>query len=352
MNNLKTKKATPCSKNIITSIIAPALVFVVALIVGFFAGFSKGLDFKGGVLVSINAQSYNLTDEKEYATFKNKVDLVLNENNVEGYIYSVEKDSITYDDVLVVKIDVSSYKGNKTALVETLKNDIISEFYSDVELNQIELRNLVSVSTFKDVVDMWSLISTILASLVALLLVCIYVGFRVDFHTSILCLLSAPIAIALSFSLIMLTRVKLYQTVLSVIPMITILASILTFVFAKKTNKLLKSGAYVRKSNYVLADDAVETFKNGLIKFAIILLAGLALVGILNIANPVLFFALSIIEALIATVYTVLFIIPALFGLTFVRKVKREKVKKEQKEDKLVEADVLKETDLDNLVSN
>lgn len=352
MNNIKSKKATPCSKNIITSIIAPVLVLIVAVTVGLIAGFNKGLDFKGGVIASVNSQAYNLTDEKEYSAFKNKVDAVLNENSVEGYIYSVEKDSTTYDDVLVVKIDISGYKGNKLALVNSLKSDLIAEFYSDVELNQIEYRNLVSVSIFSSVVDMWHLISTILACLVSLLLICLYVGFRVDFHTAVLCLLSAPISIALTFSLIMLTRVKLYQSILAIIPMITICASMLTFIFAKKVRKLLKTDAYVRKSNYILADDSVNAFKTGLIKFFAVLLFALILVALLNISNPVLFFALSIAEALIATIYTSLYIIPALFGLTFVRKVKQEKAIKEHKNEKLVEAEVLKETDLDNLVSN
>ena len=51
--------------------------------------------------------------------------------------------------------------------------------------------------------------------------------------------------------------------------------------------------------------------------------------------------------------YSNLFVLPGLFSKTFVRKQRKAKKQKQIKNDKkLTEEEVMKETDLDNLVSN
>ncbi len=355
MSNLKSRKVNSKanSKNILTSLVVPALVAVVAIILAIVLGFNQGLDFKGGLLVSVTAETQNLQEEIEYNTFKDSVDSVLEANGVKGSVYLVEENAVTYQDVLVVKIDYSASEQDTSAIVEAIKSGLVSEFYSSLSSQEIELRNLVQVSTFGSVVDAWNIVSTILASLVALLIICVYIGFRSDVHTAMLSLLSAVISNLLAVSLIVITRVQTYQMMLAVVPFVAVLSAMLTFMFVKKAKSILKENDnFVRKSNYALADEAIKRTKKKTLLFVGLFACTLLLVALVNLANPILFLGFALVEAIIATTYTSLYIMPALFGLTYVRKVKREKTKKIEKQEKLEEADVLKETDLNNLVSN
>ena len=118
MNNM-TAKQKSISKNIITSLFIPVVVCLLGIILSVVVGFNQGLDFKGGVIVSVVSETADLNDGKEYAVFKSKVDSVLLDNNVSGSVYIIEKDAITYNDVLVVKID---YKGTEERLQEKKKD--------------------------------------------------------------------------------------------------------------------------------------------------------------------------------------------------------------------------------------
>ena len=73
---------------------------MLAIILAICVGFNKGMDFKGGIIVSVMAEEQNLEEEKEYSTFKYRLDEVLEENGVKGSIYLLEKDSVSYNDVL------------------------------------------------------------------------------------------------------------------------------------------------------------------------------------------------------------------------------------------------------------
>ena len=89
-------------------------------------------------------------------------------------------------------------------------------------------------------------------------------------------------------------------------------------------------------------------------KLLIAAISALAIVlfSLTNITNNVLDFGLALLMSLVAIMYTYLFVCPPVFALTFVRKIKKERQKEKVEEAKLNEAEVLKETDLDNLVSN
>ena len=352
-NKNKTQKIN-FSKNIFTSLVIPAFVLVVALVVGIIFGFNKGLDFNGGIIVSIVADSQNLEVAKEYNSFVGEVNSVLSENNVSSASYLLEKDSTTYKDILVVKISYSGSEEDSSKLVENLKSDFVSKFYSNTSESEIELRNLVNVSSFGSSVDNLNIVSTILATLVVILLICIYVGLRtMSMHTAILTFLSSVMSSILTLALILLTRIQIYAYTLAIIPFASIISAMMAFAFIKKTKELLKTGNYERKANNILSDDAVkQNLKPTLIIASIACVASL-LFTFINITNVSTYMGLSVFVSVIALVYVNLFIIPAIFALTYVRRIKKERAKKESKiEASLQESEVLKETDLDNLVSN
>lgn len=355
MNKLQSKISntkTNFSKNLILNAVVPAVIIVVALVIGIVFGFNKGLDYNGGVMVSIVADTQNLENSKEYSQFKSDVDSVLNENGVGGSVYLLEKDSTTYKDILVVKIAYNGNEEKTQELIEGIKTGLIAEFYSETSQNEIELRKLVQVTTFGSQVNSWTIISTILASLITVLLICVYVGFRNGLFTSVLTVLSSTISTALAFAVIMLSRIQINSVTIAVIPFVAILSALATFMFAKKAKQLSKNDNYSKKQNYILANDAVKSnlFSTLLVSYILGIIA-LAF-ALVNICNPVIWFGLSLLAGIIAVVYTNLFVIPAIFALSFVRRVKKERVKQKNNQSSLNEEEILKETDLDNLVSN
>lgn len=355
MNNMKTNfKNTKFnfSKNIITSIVIPAVLLVTAIIMGIILGFNKGIDFNGGILVSVTAENQNLEVTQEYNSFVNDVNTILNENGVSGAVYMVEKDSISYNDVLVVKIEYTGSAEESEALINAIKTDLISKFYSEVSESQIELRNLVNVSTFGASVDVWNIVATLLATIVAVALICIYVGLRADVHTAMYALVSSFGASLLATALVMASRIQVNASSLAIIPFVSILSVMVTYLFMKNAMALIKTGNYERKSNFVVANDATKNSLTKVISIGGIAVLASLLFALLNITSPVVYLGLTVLAGIISVIYTNLFIIPAIFGLTYVRKVKKEKQKKSEQTAKLDEAEVMKETDLDNLVSN
>lgn len=340
------------SKNIITSLFVPALAVVLALVLGIIVGFNQGMDFKGGIYVSVLSENKNLEVAEEYNQFKTDVDTVLEANGVSGSIYIVETESTTYSNVLVVKINYTAddAKSKVTAIENGLKNT----FFEGVSDGEIENRNLLSVSTFGSNVSGLDILSTILASLIATLAICIYIFARSGLFSAVLSFLSAFVSNALAWALILFSRVPVNKETLAVVSVVSIVSTIVTFLFTRKAKVLLASTSeYERKSNFELANNAVKSILYPTMLIGAFALIALIVFGALNISVPVLYFSLALICATVSIVYTNLFIIPAIFGLAYVRKVKKQKEKKKAEETtKLTEQEVMAETDLDNLVSN
>lgn len=349
-SSIKSKKYN-LSTNIFTSIIIPIFVVSLAIVIAIFFGFNKGMDFNGGLLVSVVTDQYNLEDSEEYNKFKGEVDKVLESNGVCGSVYLTEKHTEYQDDVLVVKIEYSSNQ-NTEKIIEGIKSGLVSKFYAGEE-SFVEQNHLVVVSTFGPSVDSFKIVISILATLVTIIAICIYIGLRsFSVHTPIIALLASTISSVLSFALIMLSRIKTYAYSLSILPLVSVVSCISVFMFATKFKQLLKSGMYEKKSNADVSNHVIKQNKIAVICLGIVsVIAGLVFT-ISNITSTACYLGLSIIVATVSVVYTNVFIIPALYALTYVRKVKKEKAKKEQITNKLDEAEVLKETDLDNLVSN
>ena len=353
MNKLKNKLNSlnlNFAKNIITSIVVPAVIVVFALVIGLIFGFNKGMDFNGGIIVSVVTDEYNLEIAEDYNTFKGKVDKILQDNGVSGSAYLTEKHTEYQDDVLVVKINYSGE--DATQIAESIKSELVTKFYAGEE-TLVTQNNLVECSTFGSSADSWKILASFLATLVAVLAICVYVGFRtLSVHTPVMAFLASVISGLLATAVVILTRIQVNLFSLAVIPMISIVSMVSTFIYAGRVNSLLKTGNYDRKPNNVLTSDAV---KNSL--YTTICLTSLAVLislifAFANVTSIVSHLGLTLLVSSIAIAYNYVFIMPAIYSLTYVRKVKKEKAKKEQKQEKLDEVEVLKETDLDNLVSN
>ena len=331
MNKLKNKLTNlnfNFAKNIYTSIVVPALILVVALIIGIVFGFNKGMDFNGGIIVSVVTDEYNLELAEDYSTFKGKVDKILQDNGVSGSVYLTEKHSEYQDDVLVVKIN---YTGENTEkIVQGIKDGLIAKFFAGQEAS-VEQNNLVLVSTFGSSVDSWKVVASILATLVAVIAICVYVGLRtLSLHAPVMAFISSLSATLLAMALVILTRIQVNIFALAVIPMVAIIFMICTFIYENKTKEILKVGDYERKSNAKLANDSVKSGLHITAYLTIFACIVSLIFTFANVASIVSHLGLILLVSVVAVAYNYVFIMPAIYALTYVRKVKKEKVKKEQ----------------------
>lgn len=357
MNKLKTKLENTSykfSKNFLYSLIFPAVLVVLTIIIAACVGFNKSMDFKGGLMVSVMSETANFDKVDEYNSFKEQVDDVLKANGVKGSVYTKELDATTYNNVLVVKIEVSASKEDTETLANALKGDLVQQFYPALDEAEINNRHLIVVSDFNGFVSSWTMLATALASLVAIIAVCVYMGFRVGLHAGVLGAVVSIFNLVLTYMLILVTRVKLYEASLAVTPFVVLISLLGTYLFERRAKRLLKANTkYEKANNYELADDAV---KHGIFKYLSLGCVSVALLlvfGLINACNPIVHISLAFIEAILIVLYTMIMVVPGFYAMTYVRQHKKVKVKQNKKiETKLDEVEILKETDLDNLTSN
>lgn len=341
------------SKNLYKALIAPIMVFVLAIIFAFTIGFNKSIDFTGGMMVSVVAGTdVKLDDKTTYNEFKTTVDNVLNSNDVIGQIYSVEVNELQ-EYTLVVKFAYSGSDVQKENLATHIKEDLIQEFYASTSVEDIENNSLIIVAPFGSSVDSSIVLTTILATVIASIIMCAYIAIRMGLNAGVLSLVNALLNNIFAFALIMVARVPLTYVTFIAIPFVTIVSIVSSFIYFKKTKDLLQStDNYSKKSNFVLADDAVKQTFDKQVVLAGISAICLLLIGFANLFNTVLFISLSLFTCVASVLYTNILVLPGLFARTYVRKFKKVKQKEAVKEDKLTEEQIMKETDLDNLVSN
>lgn len=349
------------SKNLFKALIAPIVAVVLAIVFMFTIGFNRDMDYRGGLYVSVVAVSQttgeklDLTKTEEYNAFKKDVDDVLIANNVKGNVYTVEVNDMQ-ESVLVVKFAFDGNETEKQALIESIKSDLVTKFYSTTPSEDLENNHLVIVAPFGNAIRLKSVeyLTTVLATLVCSIVVCVYIAIRMGLNAGILSLCAGLFNNVFAMSLICIARVQLTYTTIIVFPFVTIVSILSAYLYLKKTKDLLyTTNNYDRKSNFELADDAVKKTISKQLLLAGITGIGLLVLGLFNICNSVFFLSLSLFTSVACILYTNLLLLPGLFARTYVRKVKKNKPKTEKKQDDtLTEEQVMKETDLDNLVSN
>lgn len=355
MNNQK-KSGTRCaySNNLLKNLIVPLLVALLAVVLALAVGFNKGIDYNGGIIVSVMAgEEVNLKDAEEYKEFKSKIDDVLTLNKVSGDVYITELDSTTQNYILTVKVEYNTAGEDIDDLVSDIKSDLVVNFYPQESAEEIENRNLVIVSTFNGSVSNWTVISTVLATLICIIAVSVYIGIRIGVNSGVVSLVVSIFNVALTMALIMVTRVKMYSPTLAVMPFAGALSLALSFLFQRRARRMFRSNEkYEKASNFVLANDAVERDLKTKNVVSVGTIFALLLVGVINASNSIFYISLAFIEAIVVNYYSVMFITPSLFALTFARKFRKAKAKAKEDTNKLSETEVMTETNLDELVSN
>jgi len=328
IENSKVNFASSFFKGLVVSI----LVVVIALVFGLSFGVNKTLDYKGGIIVSVVAGTQiNLNEDKQYDLFKKEVDEVLNENKVHGKVYTVEVNEHE-EYTLVVKCENDFKKSELETKLNKIKDEIVLKFNFNAE--EVELNNLVIVDTFGSSVPSKIWLSVSLASLIAIVLGAIYIFTRAGLFAGITSVLYSLFNLVLFFATTIATRVPMSYASVYIVPAVTILSLISSFLFAKKVSELLKeSDKYERESNEVLINDAVKANLYPNIVYSLIICIFALVIGLANITNSVLFLALELFIATAVVFLSGTFVLPGFFAKNFVRKVKRNKKKEEIKEE-------------------
>ncbi len=340
------------SKNFFMALIAPIVAVVLAVVFGLTLGFNKGIDFSGGVLVSVVAGTEtNLYENDAYNQFKNRLDSVLEGNGLYGQVYSVEINNMQ-EYTLVVKMSYSNQISEE--ILQDVKSDLKTEFYPSLSLDDLDNGNYIIVSEFGSSVDNRVFVTTALATIVCALLVCIYIFFRMGLNASVISFVSAVFNNIFALAIVMIARVQITYASIIIVPFVTIASLLYSFIFVRKARNLLKTTEkYDRQNNFVLADDTTkQTLKQQTI-IASVIAVGSIVLGLFNVCNSVLFVSLAVFTAIACVLYTNVLLLPGLFARTFVRKIKKSKPQKtDSTQTSSLDEKVLEETDLDNLVSN
>ncbi|MBE7082236.1 MAG: hypothetical protein E7378_00960 [Clostridiales bacterium] len=349
---MKTRTSKNFTGNFFKFLIVPAVALVMALVFGLCFGFNKDLDTKGGIVVSVNVGMNDLSDQQTYDAFKNDIDEVLTINNFSGDLYTVEVNEFN-ENIMVIKFAYSGKAEEKQARLEDLKQNLTTRFHSGANDNELANNNYVIVAEFGSSFDS-SLLTTVgLATLVAVIVMCVYVAIRMGLNSAVLGLVASVFNNLFTFALMLVLRVPFTYATLAVIPFVAIASVFATMFFSKKAKELInKTEEYKASTNAKIANQVTtQTLKGQKLLFAV-LGGALVLIGLFNVCNSVLFTSLAFLLGLVAVLYTNICLLPFMFAKTYVRRVKKAKKQEKKQEKKYTEAEVMQETDLDNLVSN
>ena len=294
---LKMKKYPLLISMIISCVIIIASLFVL----GFF-GMRVGTSLGGGSQFEVNIASG--ASSKEYVSDVKKV---LSDNGLTFDSSIVEDKYVAYDDegnfttqVLVVKISERDVKDStETKVIEQIakKLNVDKTYVSEID-------NITSYTTGKDVLRLGIAIGAIAIALF------VFAWIRYDVLAGLSFIVAFLHNIILYFSMLILTRLELNLTSLTVMFILTLVMSLVLIHIYEKYRREAKLHISDKLS---ISERMIKSESEAVKPFIILVCAVLvAIVFMLFIpANVVKFTALNILIALVVTAYTTLLIGPA-----------------------------------------
>ena len=130
-------------------LIAPVLVFILAIVLFFTVGFNKSLELKGYYLIEVNIGDYEISEALD------KIDGVLNEKEINIEDYSLENDD--YGKVIAIKY--TTFEDDEL-LQKNIKDELTTAF--DYDTSSLLEQTYIKVSGFIQPQSMIVPISSIL----------------------------------------------------------------------------------------------------------------------------------------------------------------------------------------------
>ena len=347
-NNILKYKAKNCkynfSKNLLYHFIVPCVAIIIGIVLMCTVGFNYGLDFNGGINAIVVVEDLRI-DNNYYETQK-VISEILDKHNVSGEVYQLVETNY-YGDAISVKFEApvdDKYQINQ--LVVLLEQELVSQFYPDLT-DKTELENMVHVDTFKGSVSSAVLLSSLLAIVIAVVGGFVYLSARYGIAAGMTSLCVAFIDIVAMLAWTLISRVNVESTLIisaAFTAMYSFIAS--TILFARNKENLAKE-KYSKLNNKEMANQSVKDvmFKNTVL--ALFMLVATLLLGVIP-TYMVRRMSVPMMLGCFCVYYSSMLITPGLWALTHIRKVKKQKVDKEPKQEIVVEEEPLTQEDIEN----
>lgn len=363
------------SKNLKYFIIAPIIIVVVGIILLCTLGFNLGFDFTGGTNMTIymndssstsgekfSDQSYDLSNDKDYAEASQKIEKVLglfgltssaiqksefNVNADAGYGFTISDgdailvkfqngDSDDIEDLnnrirLAFLVEFGYVDGLTTEEVVDVQN--AEDYLDDAEYSALVING--GVTTANATTEL--MMKSFLALFVAIVVILIYVAFRFELTSGLSAILALFHDVLVTASVMLMCRVEINTAFIAAL--ITILGysinnTIIIFDRIRENVKMSKNLGKI--DNYAIADRSVSstmmrTVLTTLTTFVMIFF--ITVIGVADIRE----FAFPIMVGILAGFYSSVFLTPGLWAIAFhpsKKKIAKMEAKRKAKEEK------------------
>lgn len=363
------------SKNLKYFIIAPIIIVVVGIILLCTLGFNLGFDFTGGTNMTIymndssstsgekfSDQSYDLSNDKDYAEASQKIEKVLglfgltssaiqksefNVNADAGYGFTISDgdailvkfqngDSDDIEDLnnrirLAFLVEFGYVDGLTTEEVVDIQN--AEDYLDDAEYSALVING--GVTTANATTEL--MMKSFLALFVAIVVILIYVAFRFELTSGLSAILALFHDVLVTASVMLMCRVEINTAFIAAL--ITIMGysinnTIIIFDRIRENVKMSKNLGKI--DNYAIADRSVSstmmrTVLTTLTTFVMIFF--ITVIGVADIRE----FAFPIMVGILAGFYSSVFLTPGLWAIAFhpsKKKIAKMEAKRKTKEEK------------------
>lgn len=284
------------------------ILILIGIIVMAVVGLKLGLDFTGGSIMELEIGAPLQTEKNFTDDFKPTVANVLSDHDVNMHTARIDRRTGTRGDFIVVRFQ--DVKGqDMEALRVTIRDDIITalEALPDYGLNIAALEPMTYDKGIND-----NLIKSIIIAVpIVIFLILCFIIFRFDFWSGI-----SALIVLLHDAAIVLTFVAICGLAIEpafVVVMLTVLVFslnniIVIFDKMRDTYKRNIKDNWKDNINY-----SIKTTLSRTIIMSVVILTAVVMLTILGV-GPVKLFITPIIIGFIASIYSSVFVIPAVFG--------------------------------------
>ena len=292
-------------------LIAPVLVFILAIVLFFTVGFNKSLELKGYYLIEVNIGDYEISEALD------KIDGVLNEKEINIEDYSLENDD--YGKVIAIKY--TTFEDDEL-LQKNIKDELTTAF--DYDTSSLLEQTYIKVSGFIQPQSMIVPISSILlAVLIGLIGVFVYIALRHSVANAFSIVLSAIIDLLLMISLTIILRVPMSISFALAIAGTVVFSVILNVIQYSKFIDVSNDEKMLKNSNDQIIKYAQQIFYKQLIVLTMSYLFAICVFAFYNLST-----SLSLVLGVLSSIYTSQLITPYLWAMAYRRRIKTKKENK------------------------
>ncbi len=328
-------------KNLKWFIIAPLVLILVGVILLCTVGFNLGIDFTGGSVLKVyansdakieNATAYDLSDADDYKALRAEIEEVLNEFGYDIKIYrtsTISIDGTSATEEPAVEIQYQDTTGTQRAEIKKALQEKFGYFDEGTNLwsGAITEPSITTATASSEL-----LMNCFIAMLVAIALILVYVGFRFEFTSGLAAILALFHDLLIMVSCVLIFRIQINASFVAAL--VTILGYSInnTIIIFDRIRENRKSGKFSTElskqsqseQNTSIANSSVkETMTRSILTTltTVITIALVAIIGVRDIRE----FALPIMFGLLAGFYSSVFLTPGLWAIAYRPRKKKAK---------------------------